>query len=276
MPSRKPLLSVSVTNMEIINLAYKMPVRSKYKTSEQRQSNRKGGTFVAEQDLLQENDRLEKENAGLRRELDWLRRYVELDRSSIEAAERERSRLRSIREKDMFQSLQEKSAMLMAENKKLLQYVTRDEDAEYWIGLTEDPDRTEIRLLRAKVDRLENKVHDLETDIKTKNRAIGFLRKQLTDICYPDGDPFAGTSLEVPDPASDNPAIRPGRPSVSTVGSEIEARKMRKQGMTVREIAERMDWSVGKVQKVTGSVKIDESARKEHMKQRAKSPKKRK
>lgn len=230
---------------------------------------------MAERTLLQENERLEKENAGLRRELNLLRQYAELDRSSIEAAERERSRLRSISEKGMIQSLQKNSATLMAENKKLLQSITGNEDAEYWIGIMEDPDRNEIKSLRREVGLLEKKNHDLETTVKAKNRAIAFLRKQITDLCYDGKDPFTGTDLEITDPSAEDPAVKRGRPTVSTVGTEIEARRLRKTGLTVREIADRMGWSVGKTQKVTSSVKIDEMARKRHMDQRARSPKKR-
>ena len=164
----------------------------------------------------------------------------------------------------------------MEENKRLLKTVIDDEDVEYWVGITEDPDRSELKSLRWKVGQLEQKTQDLETVIKNKNRSIAFLRKRITDLCYEGEDPFAGTSLEIADPFAKDSAVKRGRPTVSTVGTEIEARRLRKSGLTVREIAERMDWSVGKVQKVTGSVQVDVDARRQHMKNRARSPKKRK
>ena len=231
---------------------------------------------MTEDELLLENQKLRDKLAGTLKELEWLRLWNELDRSNAEVAEQELVRLRKIHEKEIVQALQKKSATLMEENKRLLKTVIDDEDVEYWVGITEDPDRSELKSLRWKVGQLEQKIQDLETVIKNKNRSIAFLRKRITDLCYEGEDPFAGTSLEIADPFAKDSAVKRGRPSVSTVGTEIEARRLRKSGLTVREIAERMDWSVGKVQKVTGSVQVDVDARRQHMKNRARSPKKRK
>ena len=231
---------------------------------------------MTEDELLLENQKLRDKLAGTLKELEWLRLWNELDRSNAEVAEQELVRLRKIHEKEIVQALQKKSATLMEENKRLLKTVIDDEDVEYWVGITEDPDRSELKSLRWKVGQLEQKIQDLETVIKNKNRSIAFLRKRITDLCYEGEDPFAGTNLEIADPSTKDPAVKRGRPTVSTVGTEIEARRLRKSGLTVREIAERMDWSVGKVQKVTGSVQVDVDARRQHMKNRARSPKKRK
>lgn len=94
------------------------------------------------------------------------------------------------------------------------------------------------------------------------------LRNQLNDLLYelhPE---------DKPEDLSEKPHIRPvGRPTVGSQAEYLEAKEMRRNGYSVAEIAQYMEWSVGFTQKKTKGVKVDAEKRKKHMAERRKAAK---
>lgn len=127
-----------------------------------------------------------------------------------------------------------------------------------------DSDEWDLAMLQKKYDLAQDK-------IKMQEQEIARLRDQLNHILY------EFHPEDMPQDAARKPQKAPvGRPTVGTPAEYVEARKMRKKGYSVAEIAEYMGWSVGFTQKKTKSVKVDPELKKKHMAERRKIAKKRK
>ena len=121
-----------------------------------------------------------------------------------------------------------------------------------------DSSDTMITRLSSDNERLYDENILLKAQVKRQKDTIAWLRNQL----YSNVD----TVLEPVERPND--AIRIGRPKAMLAGEKTAARKLRKAGWTIREISEKMGYSIGLIQKEVASVKVDEQTMKEHRKER--------
>lgn len=143
-----------------------------------------------------------------------------------------------------------KIMQLQQDNRNFLQ----NQDVSYWIGMTETADSEQLRRLSEENDSLKASLAKAEKRLELSKKHNSLLQAQLTSVLYelhPEDVPQE--ALQELRTMTKEPVI--GRPKESTAFDEQKARKLRKEGKSIRVIADEMGWSVGKTQSVVKSVK---------------------
>ncbi len=158
--------------------------------------------------------------------------------------------------------LQERYSRVLQDNQEL----AAAHDADYWIGITENRESRTSRLLY-EYETLKEKCVKLTEKLDAADRYTRHLENQLTALLYelrPD---------EMPDLAPEEDIKRSrkvGRPKKATKTQIAEARRWRKAGYSVREIARMTEerwganqaWSASYVQKLVKDVVVEKEAQK--------------
>lgn len=102
----------------------------------------------------------------------------------------------------------------------------------------------------------EPEIGRLTEELAKNNQKLNHMRKRLKN---------AELLLEGGNISSLNDYIPVvGHPTVGSAAEEKEARRFRREGYSVREIAAIMGWSTGKTHKTVSSVSVDPEVRKQH------------
>lgn len=197
---------------------------------------------VRESELYRE---LQQENKNLKEDNNF---YKTVSKNSETNAAKQKARLEKLRSK---------CARLMADN----QFLAEEHDLSYWIGVREGCN-SNLQVIVKDYEDMVEKYTFLEEKCASADRYTKHLENQLNEYLFenrPDEKP-------TPHPEKESAkSRRAGRPRKATRAQIEEARKWRKEGMSIREIARRTEdlwgsensWSIGYVQKIVGSVKCE-------------------
>ena len=172
-------------------------------------------------------------------------------KAMLEAADGEQAHQRAQIEK-----LKEKYSRAIQDNLELTAH-----DAAYWVGMTEAPDNRTSRLMHECED-LSEKCASLEQKAAAADRYARHLENEISKLLYelrPDEMPDL-----TPEPEIER-SKKAGRPKKATRTQIAEARRWRKEGYSIREIARMTEekwgadqaWSASYVQKMVGSVVVE-------------------
>ena len=203
----------------------------------------------------EERDSMMTEIAMLRAETEAIQKRLE------EYAEKmaDAKRLYSIKKSE----IEEERYKLWKDNSNLLKTILAgkngdeayDKLVDYWVGMTSDPDRQELKMLREENQRLKAR-------LKAKQEIIQYLRESIVSLIY------GGSKDPLKDTDSRSEPVRLGRPRKSDEGVEEMAILLRSQGYTIREIGNTMGFSIGKVYNMVRGVSVDAEKLKQHRKTR--------
>jgi len=155
---------------------------------------------------------------------------------------------------------------ILNENQELV----KQHGGDYWIGITRSSDARYLRSLEKENKDLQKENEHLKSKLENTEKREHHLQNQYTQLLYalhPEDMP----ELKQEEPKK-NPTI--GRPKIASIGETIEARKMRKAGWSIREIASYMGWSIGLTQKTVASVDVDPEVIQKHRAENRKLKKK--
>ena len=217
----------------------------------------KAGKEVFEKE---ERDGMMTEIAMLRAETEAIQKKLEEYAEKIADAKRIYSIKNSEIEEERYKLWKDNSNLL----KTILAGKNGDEDydklADYWVGITNDPDRQELKTLREENQRLKAR-------LKAKQEIIQYLRESIVSLIY------GGSKDPLKDTDGSSEPVRLGRPRKSDEGAEEMAVLLRSQGYTIREIANTMGFSIGKVHNIVRGVSVDAEKIKQHRKTRIRKKK---
>lgn len=171
---------------------------------------------------------------SMEKEIAWLKSEEKWGRDSRAASEWEVARLKKA------------LAKAIEDNKRLCEA----HDIEYKIGMTkrwEDALKPWERRIKTENEQLKREISGLEGELAERDKYIAYLRSVLHDQIYEGAEGYSPVSLE-----KEEKSRRRGRPSVTDDATRKRMRKMRKDGYTVRRIAEIERVSPATVQKVVG------------------------
>lgn len=195
-----------------------------------------------------------RENMELRADRDFYRSLSDLTTE-------EKYRL----QKQVGAKFDERIQQILMDNQVLLQ----KHDAAYWIGITKSTDSQYAKGLEKKNTDLGKENDTLKSRVNILRQRANHLQNQYDRLLYE----LHPEDMPVPE-KEDVTKPRPvGRPKETSISDSIEARKYRKEGWSIREIANQMGWSVGRTQTVVRSVKVDPEVVKQHRKEN-KAPRK--
>lgn len=182
--------------------------------------------------------------AAMEKELAWLKSEEKWSKDSRATSEWEIARLKKA------------LAKAIEDNKKLCEA----HDVEYRVGMTqhwEDTLKSWERRIRMENEDLKREVSHLEGELVERNKYIAYLRSVLHDQIYEGAEGYSPNALE-----KEEKSGRRGRPSVTDDAARKRIRKMKKDGFTVRRIAEIERVSPATVQKIVGAKRNQEDKRK--------------
>lgn len=171
---------------------------------------------------------------AMQKEIDRLNTAEKWNRESRWALEGEVSRLKK--------SL----AKALEDNAKLC----KEQNIAYKIGMTSDWEaslKPWERRIKLENEQLKREIASLEGRIEEQNKYIDYLRGALRDQMYESAEGYVPEAL-----AKEEKSGRRGRPSVTDEATRKRMKKMRKDGYTVRRIAEIERVSPATVQKIVG------------------------
>ena len=196
---------------------------------------------IRESALYQE---LQRENRSLKEDNTFYRTAAKIAESG------------QVRKQAQMDKLKAKCVAIEADNKKIAKMY----NTSYWTGMTEKLDSRSERLDRENDDLIQQ-CTALKAKVESSDRYINHLENQLSALLYalrPEEAP-----KRHPEPAVEK-SKRAGRPRKASKWQIDEARKWRKDGHSIREIARMTEeiwgkenrWSVSYVQKIVGDQKL--------------------
>ena len=204
------------------------------------------------QQMLQDPDNVIRESTlyqELRRENKSLKEDNAFYRTAVKTAEAGQARRQA-----QIDKLKAKCAVLVADNQAL----SVAHDTTYWAGMTEDSDSRSRRLEREN-DELMEQCATLRGKVESTDRYVKHLENQLNELLF---ELRPNEAPEQHPEAEPEKSRRVGRPRKASRRQIAEAKKWRKEGHSIREIARMTEeqwgsnnrWSVSYVQKIVGDV----------------------
>lgn len=198
---------------------------------------------------------MQRENVELRADRDFYKKLAA-------TANEEKDRLRS----QMGEKFDQRVQQILSDNQELV----GRHDGTYWIGITRSTDSKYVRDLEKENSDLGKENAKLQSRVNTLQQRVNHLQNQYDKLLYE----LHPEDMPEPQPEEQNKPPIMGRPKTGSIGENIEARKLRREGWSIREIANKMHWSVGLTQKTVASVVVDPEVVKQHRKDNRKPKKK--